>query len=117
MNAERDGAGCGPLRQHSLLAVAADAHSRYMARSGRLSHRGQDGSTPAGRLNAAGYGSGRAGETLAAGPADPQAVVRAWMSSPPHRGVLLTCAFLHVGLGRTDGRGGPWWTLLLAAPR
>ncbi|MEV4684715.1 CAP domain-containing protein [Streptomyces kurssanovii] len=117
LNDERAAADCPALRPHPKLNKAAQAHSAYMARAQNLSHTGEGGTDPGGRLAAAGYDFGRAGENIVAGPADPAAAVRAWMNSSKHRTSILTCQYRHAGAGRATGRNGPWWTLLLAAPR
>jgi uncharacterized protein YkwD len=73
-----------------------------MARTGRLSHEGSDGSTSA--------------ERLTTGVGDEAGAVRSWMGSGPHRRLLLTCSFRHAGTGVARGGGEAWWTLVLAAP-
>jgi uncharacterized protein YkwD len=48
----------------------------------------------------------RAGENLAWGAGrfgTPEAIVRAWMASPPHRAVLLTPGFRDIGIGIRRG--------------
>jgi uncharacterized protein YkwD len=90
------------------LGAAATEHSSAMASENFFSHEG-DG-TPASRAANAGYTAGaRAwgiGETLewATGKAaTPKAVVRGWMKSPEHRGVILSRQFRQVGVGVVDG--------------
>ncbi|MFF8844242.1 CAP domain-containing protein [Streptomyces sp. NPDC015127] len=117
VNEERAAAGCPRVSTHPALNRTAQAHSTYMARAQRLSHTGEGGSAPGSRLTAAGYDFSRAGENIVAGPEDPAGAVRAWMNSSKHRSSILTCQFRHAGVGRGAGRNGPWWTLLLAAPR
>jgi uncharacterized protein YkwD len=86
-----------------------------MARHAHLSHTGSDGSSPAGRLRAAGYRATHSGETIAAGPASPSAVVALWMDSRPHRNILLACRYTQAGVGVAAGAGGPWWAADLAS--
>ncbi|MEU7133741.1 CAP domain-containing protein [Streptomyces sp. NPDC046261] len=117
VNHERRKAHCPAVRPHPALNKAAQNHSAYMARTQTLSHTEAGGPGPGRRMRAAGYRAGQAGENLVAGPKDPAAAVRAWMNSAPHRASLLTCPFRHAGVGRESGGNGPWWTLLLAAPR
>ncbi|WP_181139971.1 CAP domain-containing protein [Streptomyces sp. Ru71] len=117
VNRRRSAAGCPPVRLWAALTRAAQRHSEDMARQQRLTHTGSDGSGPEERMRAAGYRAGHSGETITAGPATPGAAVAAWMDSPPHRAILLTCGYTHAGVGATGGPGGPWWTLDLASGR
>ncbi|MER7576548.1 CAP domain-containing protein [Streptomyces sp. NPDC126514] len=116
VNVQRSRAGCPALRAHPLLGKAARAHSADMARTGRLSHEGSDGSTSAERLAATGYRFGEAGEVITTGVGDEAGAVRSWMGSGPHRRLLLTCSFRHAGTGVARGGGDAWWTVVLAAP-
>ncbi|MFG3127707.1 CAP domain-containing protein [Streptomyces tendae] len=117
VNRQRAKAGCSPVRLHKALGRAARQHSAAMARSGRLSHTGADGSSPADRMRDAGYRVGSAGENLTAGSDRAEDAVAVWMRSSPHRRILLTCRYTHAGVGRAKGSGGPWWTLDLASGR
>lgn len=117
VNRQREKAGCSPVRLHEALDRAARAHSAAMARSGRLSHTGADGSSPADRMRKAGYRVFSAGENLTAGSDGAEDAVTVWMRSAPHRRILLTCRYTHAGVGRAPGSGGPWWTLDLASGR
>ncbi|WP_217242912.1 CAP domain-containing protein [Streptomyces sp. AC555_RSS877] len=115
VNERREQAGCPTVRLHSALNRAARAHSLYMARQHRLTHVGAGGSSSRDRMRAAGYDADSAAETVTAGADDTQAAVDAWMGSPPHRAILLTCRYTHAGVGVAAGSGGPWWTLDLAS--
>ena len=49
------------------------------------------------------------GEDLAWGTgsdAQPEAIVQAWMDSPPHRRIMLDCRFSQLGVGIAAGRFG-----------
>jgi uncharacterized protein YkwD len=61
-----------------------------MARRQRLTHTGSDGSSPAARMRDASDHPGYIAENI------------------------LTCRYIHAGVGVASGRGGPWWTLDLA---
>ncbi|MEV5339550.1 CAP domain-containing protein [Streptomyces sp. NPDC052676] len=117
VNRYRADAGCGPVRAHPALNRAARAHSAHMARHRRLSHTGAGASTPAERMRAAGYRARHTAEAITAGPATPEAALSAWMDSAPHRELILSCRYLHAGVGAAAGGGGPWWTLDLATDR
>ncbi len=117
VNRHRARAGCPPVAGRRALHRAARGHSAYLSRIGRLSHRGRDGSSPWGRVQATGYRPGPVGENVVAGPAGPRQAVRSWMRSAPHRAVILNCRYTHAGVGVVRGRGGPWWTLVMASGR
>jgi uncharacterized protein YkwD len=81
-----------------------------MVRGGYFSHTAPDGTTPAGRLRASGYIDPGApwaiGEVLAWGrgrSGSAEAIVAAWMASPPHRRVLLGRRYRDIGVGSANG--------------
>ncbi|MGI5529823.1 CAP domain-containing protein [Streptomyces syringium] len=113
VNDRRRAAGCPPVRLRRALNRAAQRHSASMARQHRLSHSEPGGSSPARRMRAAGYHPRYAAENLASGHTTAREAVDAWMHSPRHRDVVLTCRYAHAGVGVAAGEGGPWWTLLL----
>ncbi|MET9361469.1 CAP domain-containing protein [Streptomyces sp. NPDC006632] len=115
VNRRRTKAGCPRVRVRSPLQRAAQAHSADMAAHRRLTHTGPGGSSPAARMRAAGYPAVATGEAVASGVSTAAAAVTRWMHSRPHRAIILTCRYTDVGVGRSGGRGGPWWTLDLAA--
>ncbi|WP_307130696.1 CAP domain-containing protein [Streptomyces aurantiacus] len=115
LNGRRAEAGCHRVRLRAALTRAAQTHSADMARHERLGHTGTDGSSPQDRMRAAGYRPTRSGEVVVAGTDTAGAAVEAWMDSPPHRDIILTCRYTDAGIGVADGPGGPWWTLDLAA--
>lgn len=117
VNKERASAGCSPLTSNAKLTEAADDYSDVMARSGVMSHTGPDGSTMAGRVDAAGYAWSTLGENIARGQSDAAAVMDAWMNSPGHRANILNCSFKEIGVGVHFGDGGPWWTQNFGAGR
>ena len=72
-----------PLALDATLNAAALAHSKDMAGSGRFDHRGRDGSSPAMRVERAGYGGHLVvGENIAAGPMTPGEVTSGWLERP-----------------------------------
>jgi uncharacterized protein YkwD len=99
--------GCGPLRLDAGLARAAGRQARLLLADGVLDH---DAGMPfAQRMQRAapdarllgedlGFGSGRA--------ALPESIVQSWMSSPPHRSILLDCRFSELGVGIATGSFG-----------
>lgn len=124
------GASCGAqgrfaptaaLGWHDALDQAASGHTVDMAARNYFSHTGQDGSTAAQRVDAAGYAWRTVGENIAAGQATVEAVVDGWMASDGHCANLMNPAFVHMGLACANGSGSTtysrYWTLDLAAPR
>src|SRR5215471_8117165 len=93
LNQERAAHGVASLHANAKLAKAARKHSHEMVVHHRFSHGGF-------------RGPGRRGQNLAWGEgeqATPQAIVNAWMASPPHRATLLNPAYHEVGVGIAAG--------------
>jgi uncharacterized protein YkwD len=109
------------LELNAKLSSAALAHSRDMAQSGQFDHRGHDGSTPASRVERAGYGVHRAvGENIAAGAMTPAKVTAGWLASPPHCANIMDGRFTQIGVGyaaNLNSELGMYWTQDFAAPR
>lgn len=132
--------GLEPLRAHDALSRAARLHSADLARQGRFSHTGTDGSLAADRAERAGVTYRSLGENLyqsslyASGYEQHRAdgtvvahydwllpetlatqAVQAWMDSPGHRANLLNPAFARAGTGvARDGNLGWVVTMLYA---
>jgi len=110
----------GPVVLSPFLTAAAIAHSRDMAQRGSLGHPGSDGSTSAERVTRAGYTWRAAGENIAAGLRDADAVVAAWLDSPGHCATLMGPQFTEMGVAYAlaPGKNPPiYWTQVFAAPR
>lgn len=111
VNHERSRAGLSPLRMHSQLNAAAQAHSNDMARNNFMGHTGSDGSSMGDRIKRHGYNFRTAGENVAAGQRSPQDVMRSWMNSPGHRQNILNPNFRDIGVGYAQGGSfGIYWT-------
>lgn len=103
MNATRISHGLRPLAMSRILNRPAVSHSRYLARSGQLTHDGADGRPFYVRLYGAGFSRRRAvGENLGMiGGCSLNAakvMVRMWLRSPGHRRNLLDPGYRVVGL-------------------
>ncbi len=109
VNSERGRVGLSPLRLHSQLTAAAQAHSEDMARHNFMSHTGSDGSSPFDRMRRYGYNFRWAGENVASGYSSPQDVMRGWMNSSGHRANILNPNFRDIGIGYALGNR-PYWT-------
>jgi uncharacterized protein YkwD len=110
-----------PLALNDRLASAALGHSRDMAENGEFDHRGHDGSTPALRIERAGYGEHRiVGENIAVGAMTPLEVTEGWLLSPAHCENIMDGRFTQIGIAYAASRNtaaGMYWTQDFAAPR
>jgi uncharacterized protein YkwD len=111
VNQERAKVGADPLRINAQLDQAADLHTQDQANMDKMSHTGSNGSTMSERIQDAGYQYSTAGENVAAGYSDAEAVVDGWMGSSRHRANILNDNFddLGVGYGVSDD-GTAYWT-------
>ena len=99
---------CAAIGDDPRLTAAAQRHADDMLTNGVGGHTGSDGSSPQARIAQAGYSqTGRTGEIVYWGTgvlATPTAALDAWMNSPPHRAIILDCAFTAGGFATaTDG--------------
>ncbi|BBY03202.1 CAP domain-containing protein [Mycobacterium seoulense] len=99
---------CGPLTDDPRLRVAAQRHADDMLRTGLSGHIGSDGSSPRTRIAEAGYNRTPAtGEIVYWGTgsaANPTQALDSWMQSPPHRAIIVNCAFTAGGFATaSDG--------------
>jgi uncharacterized protein YkwD len=100
------------------LRCAARVHSKDMAEEGFFSHTNNDGATPWDRIKAAGYSFSTAGENIAAGYPNPQAVVEGWLDSPGHCKNIMSPAFTEIGVGYyAGGAYDHYWTQAFATPQ
>jgi uncharacterized protein YkwD len=94
----------GVVRGSSSLRAIALAHSEDMLRRDYFAHASPTGSTLTSRIQQSGFVSGyswTAGETLAWGwgtQAAAKTTVKAWLHSPEHRAILLSGAWVSVGV-------------------
>ncbi|BBZ72463.1 CAP domain-containing protein [Mycobacterium paraseoulense] len=99
---------CGPLTDDPHLRVAAQRHADDMLHTGISGHIGSDGSSPRTRIADAGYTRTPAtGEIVYWGTgsaANPTQALDSWMQSPPHRAIIVNCAFTAGGFATaSDG--------------
>jgi uncharacterized protein YkwD len=113
LNQARVAHGVAPLHVDARLARAARGHSRDMVLHGYFAHVSPSGRDLRARVVRTGWTrrhpDWRLGETLAWGTgslAAPQAVIAAWLNSPPHRRLMLARDFRVVGIGVADGTPG-----------
>ena len=96
INSMRAQHGCGPLRLHLGLSRSAGEQARLLLADGELNHRAAPSASLLGEDLA--WGTGTA--------ARPRSIVRAWMNSPMHRGIMLDCRFSQLGVGIAAGHFG-----------
>ncbi len=119
LNDYRRRSGLPPLAANPRLGAAANAHSRLMAEANWFGHQGPDGSSPQGRIIAAGYRGQFKGEAVAGGQSTAQQVINTWLESPAHAAILLEPSSVEVGVGyyfHTAGTYGHYWTLVTGSP-
>ncbi|MFI6293350.1 CAP domain-containing protein [Nonomuraea sp. NPDC050790] len=108
-NGARVKKGCRPLRVDQRLNRSARAHSMEMATAGKLDHVSPDGSSPWERMERAGYRQGAA-ENIGSGYTTPEEAVSGWLANRSHRGNILNCDIVAIGVGVANGPTGLWWT-------
>jgi uncharacterized protein YkwD len=104
VNDARHGRGARKLAQRDSLEAAAQYHANDMAGGGYFSHSSPSGEDAFDRAESFGYlgRKGTVGEVIGAGTNwSPREVVRAWLDSGSHRGVLLGRRYRHIGVGVT----------------
>jgi uncharacterized protein YkwD len=121
VNRERATNGEQPLRINAELQSAAESHSEECVRDDYFAHISPSGETPVDRIRATGYVPSPLdgyvlGENLAWGTyelATPEAIVAAWIASPPHLANILEARYTETGIGVTPavptsrGEGAP----------
>ncbi|GLE50655.1 hypothetical protein ATCCBAA256_02430 [Mycobacterium montefiorense] len=98
---------CGVIGNDPRLTEAAQRHADDMLRNGVNGHIGSDGSSPQVRITDAGYRTPYSGEVVFWGTgsaANPGEALDLWMQSPPHRAIILNCAYSAAGFATaSDG--------------
>ncbi len=110
LNRVRAQHGLPALRLNGPLGHVARMHSHDMVQRRYFAHDSLNGSSPFARMFAAHYvphdASWWLGENIGWGSgslAQPIAMVRAWMHSPPHRANILNRHFRDIGIGIAPG--------------
>jgi uncharacterized protein YkwD len=118
LGTERSANGLVPLRGDSRLNAIAEARAGDMAARGYFSHTSPDGTTFSDLLVAAGITWYGAGETIAWNTAPDLALsidmaTQGWMSSTPHRDVLLSGDYNYVGVGAATAGDRTYWAAVV----
>lgn len=104
INQERAKFGLPALRVSPKLTQSAQGWADYLGVSGQFFH-----GNVFGRITAAGYDWGEAGEDLAGGYITPRDVVAGWMGSREHCQNILWPDYTDMGAGLNTDPGGPIW--------
>ncbi len=106
LNRVRADAGLKPLRSAPSLRTAARGHSEAMLELGFFSHESADGTAFSERIRRhytnRGWRTWSVGEALLASAGttiEPDAIVEAWLESPPHRAIILSPTWRDAGIG------------------
>ena len=96
LNAARERNGLQPVQPSEPLMRASASYARQLARTARFQH--------ARSYQASGFS--RVTEMLGVGyrGCRPGVLVRAWLRSPTHRGIMLERSSRFVGIGKASGR-------------
>lgn len=113
-NQARASMGLGALTCDPLMTQVARAHSQDMCDNGYFSHTSQDGRSPFDRMRDAGVDFGGAGENIAQGQRNSDAVHEAWMNSSGHRANILNGGYGRIGVGLAECGGRMFWTQVFA---
>lgn len=110
INAERATHGMPAVRESAQLMLAAQRHADDMVVRRFFAHLTPEGTELQERVRATGYVQGRRdwelGEAIAWAEEPlntPDALLRAWLDSPPHRAIILDKRFRELGIGVTPG--------------
>jgi uncharacterized protein YkwD len=109
-----------PLTLSAMLTRAALKHAQDMASHNHFEHVGTDGSTPAQRVEKAGYAWLAVAENIAAGARTADEVVKGWLDSPGHCSNLMSATYTQMGIAyAVDAKSdaGIYWAQEFARPR
>jgi uncharacterized protein YkwD len=105
-----------PVKTNPQLEAAALEHAIDMAKQNKMSHEGNDGSTPVMRIERHGYHHQKTGENVAEGQETVTEVMSTWMNSPPHKKNILG-DFSEMGAAKaTTPDGVTYWCVDFGLP-
>ena len=119
INAEREAVGLQPLSWSDQLARSAQHHTNDMATHWFTGHYGSNGSRPVDRMRQASYTGDYAGECTGWGFDDIASAVAWWMTSPPHRVIVLSTVATELGGAygyNADAPSVHYWTIDFGVP-
>ena len=113
LNAVRAQEGRAALVYSPRLEKAAQAHANELARTGKFSHQGVDGSSVGDRVRRAGYRWCFVGENIAWGQRDVARAIAEWKGSPGHFRTMTHRKAREFALARAPGN---IWVMVVARP-
>jgi uncharacterized protein YkwD len=119
LNEFRTENGIPALQYNETLSASASAYAAYMATTNFFGHYPPSGSTPAGRIAAAGFEGQYEGEALSAGQPTPAVALSRLLGSPAHAKILLNPNAIAVGVGYAYDASsyyGSYWAIVTANP-
>ena len=114
-NAARAKSDLPPLSENNALTAAAQSKAQDMLAKDYWSHNSPSGETPWNFIAGAGYVYLNAGENLARGFTNSDAIIAAWLASPTHRANVLSAAYVDVGFAAVEGEMDGRDTILVVA--
>lgn len=117
VNQQRAKVGLKPLKLNWQLSRIARIKSTDMMNNNYFSHQSPTYGSPFDMIKKFGLTYHYAGENIAAGQKDAQAVMQAWMNSSGHRANILNANFTEIGVGVSyGGKMGVYWTQQFIQP-
>jgi uncharacterized protein YkwD len=119
LNQYRSENGIPELQFDGTLTASAMGYAQYMATTNFFGHYPPSGSTPSGRIAAAGFEGQYQGEALSAGQASPAVALSRLLGSSSHAAILLSPKATLVGVGYYYEPGsyyGHYWVVVTANP-
>lgn len=118
LNAMRSERNLPLLGHNATLQKVAEEQAQLMADTTTIAHTAAPEQTLVVRLRRAGFGGG-AGENLAGGPPNLDAVIAGWLKSPSHNRTMVNPDYVQFGLALRRGPSttyntyGTYWALLM----
>jgi uncharacterized protein YkwD len=119
LNQYRTENGLPALQFDATLTASAMGYAEYMGTNDFFGHYPPDGSTPSGRIAAAGFEGQYQGEALSAGQTSPAIALSRLLASPRHAAILLSSKPTVAGVGYAYVPGsyyGHYWAVVTANP-
>jgi uncharacterized protein YkwD len=119
LNQYRHEIGIPELQFDATLTASAMAYAEYMATTNFFGHYPPSGSTPSGRIAAAGFEGQYEGEALSAGQPSPAVALSRLLGSSAHAAILLNPNAVLAGVGYyydANSYYGYYWSVVTAKP-
>jgi uncharacterized protein YkwD len=104
------------VQLNGSLAAAAQKHSQDMAKTGNVSHTGVDGSQPAQRIGAAGYGGSQRDEIIYGGSASTNDPWFFWTNDRRSANMILNPIYTEVGIAAITAGNQTYYTITFGGP-